>query len=402
VLATFFWNDDVEHDPIPFAVVVIILACFSHLAALGDKIVIERDWVVAIARTQEELAKMNVVFQSIDLACDTLVTVFVGMMIDTTGLATTAVVLGIWNMVSAVCEYSLLQIVYKKNPMLTVRKRAAAGSRGSTPKGWLDGFWRKFHSAGVAWKRYWRHPTRNAGLSLTSIETTVLSFGNVLWAYCLLQCVSEPVLCVFSGLGAVSGILGSLSFTVLRKRFGVEIAGQVGRVQLQIALVACVMAMYLPGSPWIMRDDKFQGSNGPCPNALSVYVLMSGVVGARYGLWLTDIATQQIQQLEVEEEIRGTIGGVQESLNSSFDMTKNILVLLFPRAADFGYLVFASFGSLLLGGVFYTSYAIPKVYFPKMQSMNFYGKEITPLLHGKTHSEDASSDTSKQSTQLEL
>jgi len=381
--------------------VVIILACFAQLAALGDKIVIERDWVVAIARTPEELAKMNVVFQSIDLACDTLVTVFVGMMIDTTGLATTAVVLAFWNMASAVLEYSLLQIVYKKNPMLTVTKRAAAGSRGSTHKTWLDVFRTKIHSVGVAWKRYVRHPTRNAGLSLTSIETTVLSFGNVLWAYCLLQCISAPVLCVFSGLGAVSGILGSLSFTVLRKHFGVEIAGQVGRVQLQIALVACVMAMYLPGSPWI-QQDKFQGSNENCPNVLSVYVLMSGVVAARYGLWLTDIATQQIQQLEVEEEIRGTIGGVQESLNSSFEMTKNILVLLFPRVTDFGYLVFASFGSLLLGGVFYTSYAIPKVYFPKMKNTNFYDKEISPLLHHKTHSEDASSDTSRQSTRLEI
>jgi len=126
---------------------VIPLAVFAQLAALGDKIVIERDWVVAIARTEDELAKMNVVFQSIDLACDTMVTIFVGMMIDTTGLATTAVVLGTWNIISAFLEYNLLQIVYKKNPILTVERKAAAGSRGNTDESLLDGWWKKIRSA---------------------------------------------------------------------------------------------------------------------------------------------------------------------------------------------------------------------------------------------------------------
>jgi len=248
-----------------------------------------------------------------------------------------------------------------------------------------------------------KHPTRNAGLSLTSIETTVLSIGNVLWAYCLLQCVTEPVLCVFSGFGAACGILGSISFPFLRKRYGVEIAGQIGRVQLQIALIACVAAMYLPGSPWILRDEfQFQGSNPACPNHISVYVLLSGVVAARYGLWLSDIATQQIQQLQVEEDIRGSIGGVQESLNSSFDMMKNILVLALPKASEFGYLVFASFGSLLLGGIFYTSYCIPRVLWPKMKTMSFHDKEITPLLHCTVYHDNKRCESLEQSTRLEI
>lgn len=249
LISIFFWKNDAEYNPIIFAIVVISLAVFAQLGALGDKIVIERDWVVAIARTQAELAKMNVVFQSIDLACDTLVTVFVGMMIHATGLSTTAVVLAIWNFVSAVLEYILLTMVYKQYPLLMTTERSGTTGGGSEREWWIDGLLRKVRSACIGWKQYLRHPTRNAGLSLASLDMTVLSFGNVLWAYSLLQCVSEPVLCIFSVFGAVSGILGSLSFPYLRERFGVEIAGQVGRVALQIALIACVMAMFFPGSP---------------------------------------------------------------------------------------------------------------------------------------------------------
>jgi len=183
---------------------------------------------------------------------------------------------------------------------------------------------------------------------------------------------------VFSGLGAVSGILGSICFPCLRNRYGVEIAGQVGRLALQMALIACVAAMFFPGSPWILYNNKVQGSGLSCPNEISVHVLLAGVVGARWGMFLTDIATMQIQQEAVEEDLRGTIGGVQESLDSCLDMMQYILVLLFPRVRDFGYLVFASFGSMLVGAVLYTSYAIPRVY--KSDKMNF-NHEMTPLLH---------------------
>jgi len=60
---------------------------------------------------------------------------------------------------------------------------------------------------------------------------------------------------VFSGLGAVSVILGSICFPCLRNRYGVEIAGQVGRLALQMALIACVAAMFFPGSPWILYHN---------------------------------------------------------------------------------------------------------------------------------------------------
>jgi len=224
-----------------------------------------------------------------------------------------------------------------------------------------------------------RHPTRNAGLCLAFLYMTVLAFGNTLWAYSLLQCVPESVLSLLVGVAAINGILGSITFPFLRKHFGVECAGQLGVLFVLAALVPCVIAVFLPGSPWRMTSPYGETVDESCPTTFSIYVLLIGVVAARFGIWLSDIAITQIQQQEVEEEIRGQIGGVQAALCSTLDLLKYVLVLFLPRASDFGYLVFASFLSVLCGVISYTSYAVPCGHHRKS---SYYGmdSEVTPLL----------------------
>jgi len=45
--------------------------------------------------------------------------------------------------------------------------------------------------------------------------------------------------------------------------------------------MACVAAMFFPGSPWILNHNKVQAAGLSCPNEISVHVLLAGVVGAR-------------------------------------------------------------------------------------------------------------------------
>jgi len=192
--------------------------------------------------------------------------------------------------------------------------------------------------------------------------------------------VNESILSALVGVAAINGILGSLAFPYLRNCCGLEIAGQVGLTTLLIPLSASIVALFLPGSPWTWHAHQDKDMDQHCPTKLSIYVLLAGVVVSRFGLWLTDVAVTQIQQEEVEEEIRGAIGGVQGSLNSCLDLLKYVLVLFLPEAADFGYLAFASYGCILCGAILYTSYAIPKVYCPTWKSRRFHGSEVIPLL----------------------
>ena len=63
-------------------------------------------------------------------------------------------------------------------------------------------------------------------------------------------------------------------------------------------------------------------------------------------------------QESVEEQFRGTVGGMQDSLNSISETTKFLLVIILPNEETFGYLVLASVATVLVGMLFYVIYAV--------------------------------------------
>jgi len=294
-------------------------------------------------------------------------------MIQLTGLTTTAITLAVWNIVSALLEYILMLSIFNEYPQL-LKSRKVTADRNEA-----DSLVTKIRGMWLGWKLYMTNPTRNAGLGLAFLWMTVLSLSSILWAYSLLQCVQEYVLSILVGVAALNGIMGSLAFPFFRKHFGVKGAGLVGELCLLAALTICVIAVFLPGSQWRISSPQGEVSREVCPKQTSIYVLLVGVVASRFGLWLSDIAITQIQQQEVEEEIRGQIGGVQGSLNSTLDLVKYVLVLLLPKASDFGYLVFCSFFSISCGAIFYSTYAVPTC-FQNKKSRNVIASEVTPLL----------------------
>jgi len=354
VVALFFWDDEVEYDNRLFAGIIIGFAVLAQLAALGDQIVVQRDWVVQISSTKDELVRLNTIFQTIDLACKTMAPIFVGLVIDLTSITTTAIAIAGWNIISAFLEYILILMIFKDYPTLLKPKRDPKESRRTS------GLLAKVRDSFQGWKLYMTHPTRNAGLCLALLYMSVLAFGNVLWAYSLLQCVREYFLAILVGAAAINGLLGSSSFPCLRRRFGLECTGQLGLLLLWTGLGACVASVFLPGSPWGMLSQIIKTKDedpDTCPTKISIYVLLGGVVAGRFGLWLTDIVITQIQQENVEEQSRGKIGGVQGALNSTLELIKFALVLIFPVAEDFGYLVFASYFAVSCGAFLYTTYA---------------------------------------------
>ena len=81
----------------------------------------------------------------------------------------------------------------------------------------------------------------------------------------------------------------------------------------------------------------------------SVGVLLSGIVLARFGLWVSDLTISQILQERVAVTHRGRINGVQGGLNAAMDTIKFALVVGLPGQTTFGWLVIASFAAITLG-----------------------------------------------------
>ena len=89
---------------------------------------------------------------------------------------------------------------------------------------------------------------------------------------------------------------------------------------------------------------------------LPLVLMLAGIVFARFGLWIFDLAVQQRVQETVAEETRGAVGGVMNAMNSVMDMFHYVLVIVAPRPEHFSILVFISVGMVALGAVLYAVY----------------------------------------------
>lgn len=84
--------------------------------------------------------------------------------------------------------------------------------------------------------------------------------------------------------------------------------------------------------------------------------MITGVIGARFGLWIFDLSLQQLVQETVAEEYRGVVGGVMNAMNSIMDMLHYVMVIVAPRPEHFTILTLISVGMVTLGALLYAIY----------------------------------------------
>ena len=403
VLYYTFWTE-IEVSKWIIIASVILLAILANLASLGCKITVEKDWIVVMTAGDEtRLASMNAVFTTINLAALVLSPMFSGLLFHLANQEVVALVIGLWNIISIFIEYYLLISIYNDHPELAMKKEpepvTSDATKRSSSVDWiscrLDKPCNYIKDVGTGWKLYMTHNVRNAGLGLAFLWMTVLGFDNITYGFCLAQCVTDGVLGILVGVSAFIGILGSLSFPYIRKKIGLARTGVIGMGCLITADMLCVISIWLDGSPFDpmnignqaqetikLNDDdldrspvapNFSDTNNSTlsisedpsdcqiPSFLSVSVLLSGILVAKFGLWIADITITQTIQEDVEEEHRGVINGVQNSMNSLMDTIKFSLVILLPAEKTFGFLILASFVSIVSGAASYTNHALHSI-----------------------------------------
>ena len=382
VLGAFFWQEtwfvsvfgSEYWARFTVAVAVILLADVANLASLGSKIVVEKDWIVVIAgNDQDRLATINTVFRTLDLVSNLLAPAICGVIFDFLAYEDAALFIAAWNLVSVAVEYGLLSLIYAENPQLAVKEHLEGATGSAGKKSCLN--FDRTKEAARTWRAYFTHSVRFAGLGLAFLYMTVLGFDNITYGFCLAQCVPESVLGGLVGLSAIVGVAGSLLFPVLRRKINVSRTGVFGMTCLVLTLCACVVSIWLPGSPFDIDYYSEKPMDGPrteseecqVTSSVSVIVFLTGIIGARFGLWLADLSVTQILQESVEESMRGSLNGVQGSLNSAMDMVKFVLVIALPDPETFGWLILVSFASICCGAISFGVFAsrnwngLPKV-----------------------------------------
>ena len=252
------------------------------------------------------------------------------------------------------------------------------------------------------WGIFWRQEINVVGFSMASIYLTVLGMSGVTTTYLLTQGVSSDFVGIFQGVGGVIGIGGTLAYPFIRGRVGTVRTGLFG-ISSQLALLSCcivsafiskgrsdstdasdgyyspacednnstiivptsTIAPSLASIPDVFLSPSLSPSLFPSPLSSvtttspftpSIILLLIGVTGARFGLWMFDLAVSQLIQEKVPTKERGVVSGVMNAMNSNMDMLHYVLVIVAPRPQDFRYLIVVSYLMVVLGYVLYLVY----------------------------------------------
>eukprot|EP00956_Cyclotella_meneghiniana_P021544 scaffold39334_cov67-Cyclotella_meneghiniana.AAC.8 len=198
-----------------------------------------------------------------------------------------------------------------------------------------------------ALKVYIDQPGAPAGLSLALLYANSITFGNGMFsAYLLNRGLSAGMIGFFRGISYSVGLLGTVAYTFSMSWYGLEVTGVWG-LTTQAMSLAIAALLLIPTS-----DDN-----------LLLFLSISSVCISRLGLFVAFITITQIQQLEIPEEHRCLIGGVQEGLNAVFALVSFGVGFLFPDPSDFVYVITIGCSSVVLALIsFFFGVYVPRRY----------------------------------------
>lgn len=103
------------------------------------------------------------------------------------------------------------------------------------------------------WRAYYRQDVFLAGMGLAFLYTTVLGFDCITTGYAYTQGISGSLLSLLMGVSAITGLMGTVMFTKLRKAYGLVNTGIISSCLHLCCLLLCVCSVFAPGSPMDLR-----------------------------------------------------------------------------------------------------------------------------------------------------
>eukprot|EP01065_Artemidia_motanka_P035902 TRINITY_DN43806_c0_g1_i1.p1 TRINITY_DN43806_c0_g1~~TRINITY_DN43806_c0_g1_i1.p1 ORF type:complete len:502 (+),score=148.66 TRINITY_DN43806_c0_g1_i1:106-1611(+) len=318
-----------------FLLLLLLSAAVAELTARGGTMALEKDWVVVIADGDAEYqTHLNTRMRTIDLTCKFLGPLTFGVLRSGFNQGTHyrvvfgVVVVALWNVFVVPAELWTMNRVYESFPALAEKEPPKAE--------------RTSHLANLrsGWSKYISHPIMLASVGYCLLYMTTLSDHDVLGSAFLVSVdVSELVLGLSRGVGAVMGLTGTMLFPMVLKRAGsLERAGA--------------------ASVWTFFGVLFPIGVAFMISARSArYVMVVCVVLSRAALWSFDLSIQQIMQERIAAADRGAVNGVHSAMTQVFLMTIDVCAMLFKRPEQFWVLVSVSLTAVATGALLFTHWA---------------------------------------------
>ncbi|KAM3212431.1 hypothetical protein ACQJBY_065474 [Aegilops geniculata] len=321
--------------PVFLALVVVtnLSGALAALSTLAGTILIEREWVVVICggHPPAVLTKTNSMIRRIDLSCKLLAPVLSGFIISFVSTQASAVALALWNVASVWLQYWLFVSVYNGVPALSEDVQLRRESTAALVVAPADEEVQRYGQDAPDWK-----------VGVTERLSILPCWES--WAVYMRQELWYADDCN-SGLERHPGVRDQPGTGVQRCRrdrrnLAVPGGALVGVHASNGALWCCLLLCV--GSIWV--------SDG----VASAWVLMAGVAASRLGLWMFDLAVMQLMQDSVPDSDRCVVGGVQNSLQSMFDLLTYIMGIIVSDPKDFSELIVLSFLLVTCAALMYT------------------------------------------------
>jgi iron-regulated transporter 1 len=305
----------------------IAFGSIAAVASMISSISISKEWIVIIQKANPylQLPNVNASFRRIDLACKLLAPLAFALILSFAGLTRSLIIVTAWNAFSLIPESALTHILYAKVPELAIPKNSEL-IRKKQPNPVLQII--------SGWQAYFAQPIFRSSFAYVLLYMTVLSPGGVMTAYLEFKDMSELVIAIFTGLGALVGLMATFVTPHLINKLSLRRTGLISLWAQFSILLLCFIPFFFPKMPIILL-----------PIAIAI---------SRFGLWGFDLVEVQLMQTYVPEGERGTVSGVEYSMANLISVGAYAMGVIVPDPKNFVYLVIVSVLFVAVAMIIYT------------------------------------------------
>ncbi|WKY13801.1 hypothetical protein Q1695_004551 [Nippostrongylus brasiliensis] len=344
-----------------FLVLGILVCAVNRLFLNAEKFLVSRDWVVVISNG-ETLSSLNATLTALDQLTNVISPIITGLLVTAWGLRVTCAIFGSFSLVSMASKAFFLRALYIRTPQLAQKQQEQKEEKENDKKvrkSILEKIAAAFESIPDVLRTYTRQTVIAAAFGMSLLFMTVMGFDGLAVGYGQSAGLPDYVLGAFRSFGSAMGILGALSYAFFERRLGVRKTGLLGLTCQQVCLIAAVISIWLPGSPfdpsayfhgqttaWSTAQGNAADQNQLIGNGQSldsIITFLSGIASARFGLWMADLSIIHIMQEGVPESDRNTVFGVHNALCQTFSVLKDVLVIILPDPSTFGICILISY-----------------------------------------------------------
>jgi iron-regulated transporter 1 len=313
-----------------FFILALMAGILSSLGATLMEVAVSQDWIPTVVPLNE-LAHVNSHLKQIDLFTELSAPIVAGLLLAVPSMGGQlfgVCAIAAWNLVSFFPEYRLLRSVHQSETRLD--KGAVAQVKERSILARLAAGWREFS----------KQPAALSMAAYSLLWLTILSpHGVLLTAWLKSEWkLPEVAVGIFRGLGAVFGLLATVLFPLVLKRFSLVSASRIF-ILWQAACLIGVGIAFAEG-----RE--------------AVWIFVALILLSRIGLYGFSLGETEIRQISIADGSRGRINGFAQALTSLATIGVYAGGTYYADAGGFAVLVYLSIGFVVFAAILFTAWSL--------------------------------------------